>query len=241
MRATTGEYVQFLDADDVIDPDKIAAQVALAVAAGRPALVMGGYRNLFPDGASGEVIPIDDDPWGALVKTRAGTTSANLWQRRVVEEAGAWREDLGSSQDHELLFRMLKRGARPKADPVIRTTILKRSHGSISRTSERENWLRYLDLRCAIRDHLSSTDSERHANTIRTADQYLFMAIRVLSKHDRAAAFKAYDTMIPPGFSPEVNAATGSSYVRVFRWFGFRTAERLAGLMTRAASRSVRT
>lgn len=70
------------------------------------------------------------------------------------------------------------------------------------------------------------------------ADQYLFMAMRVLSKHDRAAAFKAYDTMIPRGFTPEVNAATGRAYVSLFRWLGFRMAERLAGLFSHGTERS---
>lgn len=237
MRATTGEYLQFLDADDVLLPGKIAGQAALLHSAGDVAVIAGAYRNVYPDGSRQNVLPVVDDPWSALVRTQAGTTSANLWQRSAVEETGGWREDLASSQDYELLFRMLKAGHGIIGDPVVGTEVLKRSTGSISRTSERENWLRYLDLRCAVRDHLGAMDAAHHAALLDTVDQYLFMAIRVLSKHDRAAAFKAYDTMIPKGFTPEVNTATGSSYVRLFRWFGFRAAERVAGLFSPRTSR----
>ncbi len=232
LASTTGVWVQFLDADDVLFPDKIARQIALAMDQ-RAAVIIGSYRNRYDGSRSPETVtPLIGDPWEALIRTRMGTTSANLFRRDAIVNAGGWDASLRSSQDYELLFRILKSGATVAWDEVIGCEVLKRKTGSISRTNERENWSRYLDLRCAMRDHLRQVDPQHHASTIAIADQYLFMAIRVLSKHDRQAAFDAFKRMLPEGFKPERNVATTSSYQLAYRLFGFRNAERLAGLIS---------
>ncbi len=234
VAASQGDWIQFLDADDVLLPDKLAEQMKLA--GSDKQVVVGGYRDHQVDGRVGPVVlPLLGDPWEALVRTRMGTTSANLFQRDALLRAGGWDPTLRSSQDYELLFRLLKEGASIVWDASLRCEVLKRTKGSISRTDEKANWQRYLQLRKDIRDHLSQDRGRDRSAVIATADQYLFMAIRVLSKHDRQAAFKAFDELLPRGFVPEKGVATTASYVFVFRLFGFRVAEALAGLKPSSA------
>ncbi len=229
ISVTTGEWIQFLDADDVLLADKIIGQVLIG--AGYD-IVIGSYRNHYPDGrTAGAVEPIVGDPWEALVRTRMGTTSANLFRKSALLAAGGWNEDLQSSQDYELLFRMMKSGAHIAWDKTVGCEVLKRAQGSISRTDERANWLRYLDLRCGIRDHLRATDPVLHAAVIAVADQYLFRAIRVLSKHDHVAAQEAYARMLPKGFRPEQHTATTSAYLLAYHVLGFAGAERMAAIL----------
>ena len=231
VRATRSEFVQFLDADDVLHPDKLAHQVALARAGAD--VVVGGYRNRYVNGRAEEVVlPWPGDAWEGLVRTRMGTTSANLFARGALLRSGGWDEQLRSSQDYELLFRLMKSGARVVMDMRETCSVLKRERGSISRTGERENWLRYLQLRQAMRDHLRTLDPERYQRVVQVADQHLFMAIRVLSKHDRQAAFAAFDRCIPMGFVPEFNKAVSRSYLGLYRLFGFRMAERAAAIFS---------
>ncbi len=231
VRATHSEYVQFLDADDVLHTDKLACQVALARAGAD--VVVGGYRNKYVNGRADEVVmPFEGDAWEGLVRTRLGTTSANLFARGLLVRIGGWDEQLRSSQDYELLFRCMKSGARVVMDPRETCTVLKRERGSISRTDERENWLRYLQLREAMRDHLRSMDPASYQRVVQVADQHLFMAIRVLSKHDRQAAFAAFDRSIPAGFVPEFNKAVSRAYLLLYRLFGFHVAERAAALFS---------
>lgn len=230
LAATDAEWVQFLDADDALRPGKILRQLAIAQRDKADA-VAGAYINRYEDGrADEEVRPLEGDPWMALVRTRIGTTSANMFRKQAMLDAGGWDEGLRSSQDYELLFRMLKRNAVIAWDMEPGCEVLKRTRGSISRTSERENWLRYIDLRRAMRDHLRGSGAEANAAVIAAADQYLFMAIRVLSAHDRRAAFDAFDQLLPKGFVPEASRATTTGYLFLYRLLGFRWAERLAGI-----------
>ena len=230
LAATDAEWVQFLDADDALRPGKILRQLAIAQRDKADA-VAGTYINRYEDGRiDEEVRPLGGDPWMALVRTRIGTTSANLFRRQAVLDAGGWDKSLRSSQDYELLFRMLKRDAVIAWDMEPGCEVLKRARGSISRTDEQANWLRYIELRRAMRDHLVAIGPGAHAAAIAAADQYLFMAIRVLSAHDRRAAFEAFDRLLPQGFLPEASRATSANYLLLFRMLGFRWAERLAGI-----------
>jgi glycosyltransferase involved in cell wall biosynthesis len=230
LRGTAAPIVRFLDADDALLPDALRRQCALMQQANAD-VVAGAYVKRHPDGRPDEMEqPWTGDPWEGLVRTRLGTTSADLFRRDAVMAAGGWDETMRSSQDYELLFRLLKQDARVAVDEAPSAVVLKRTSGSISRTDEGANWMRYLELRRAIREHLRALGGEGHRALIDLSDQYLFMAIRVLSAHDRSAAFQAFDRLLPAGFVPEAGPATSPAYARAFRWLGFRWAERLAAL-----------
>lgn len=227
MAASTSRFFQFLDADDALRPGKISRQVALALAHDADVIV-GSYRNLDARGEPKEVVqPWKGDAWEGLIRTRLGTTSANLFKRQSVLQAGGWDEALRSSQDYELLFRMLKSGAMLVNDTECGCDVLKREHGAISRTDVVANWERYIEIRYAMREYARGLGS-RAAELVAVADQYLFNAIRVLSAHDRRAGFDAFDRMMHKGFIPKADQATTSRYVQAFRLLGFRNAERLA-------------
>lgn len=229
--ATEGDYVQFLDADDLLEPDKIAVQVALAESAGRPALVVGDFEQAMPDGLLLPVLALRDRPWMALIRTRMGTTSANLWSREAVLRAGGWNEALASSQDYELMFRILRDGGTVAWDPHVRTHVLKRSSGSISQTDVMHNWDRYIALRRAVKEHLTATDAVGFAAEIEALRQYIFMALRIVAARDRNKAVAEYRRSIGPGFLPEVGRAITERYALFHNLLGFAATERLLGVV----------
>lgn len=231
LKATEGAYVQFLDADDVLLPDKIAGQVVLAQREKEPSLIVGGYRNVFPDGSSLEIRPHVGDAWMALVRTRLGTTTADLWRREDLERAGGWNEELASSQDYELAFRLLRAGGRVAWDERITAEVLKREHGSISRTNELKNWERYIELRVAVREHLRTSGHLNAEAIIAECDQYLFRALRVIGRADPARAAALFAQVMPGGFVPQAGEALSATYVALYRLLGFRGAEAAASAL----------
>lgn len=228
---TTGEYIQFLDADDAILPHKIAAQIALARSTGLPGLVVGDFEQVMPNGLLLPALAQYDRPWMALIRTRMGTTSANLWKRSDLLRARGWNEELGSSQDYELMFRMLKHGTDPVWDKEIRTQVLKRSSGSISQTGVQANWDRYIALRCGIMEHLRQTDAKGFAEEIETLRQYIFMALRIIAAEDLPKALAIYRRSIGRGFRPQVGKAITERYAALHNLLGFATTERLMRLV----------
>lgn len=225
---TTGEYVQFLDADDAVLTDKLYRQTDLARANGFPDIIVADFLNVFENGREDKVTGSGGNAWMALVRTQLGTTSANLFKRSALEAVRGWKEDQVSSQDYELMFRMLRNGARVCWDPHVSSLVLKRSHGSISRTGMRDNWMRFIALRRNIREHLRGIDPVGHAPEIAAADQVLFMAIRVLAKHDEAAARSEFRRTLSRSFVPDRTSATTSFYSACYRVLGFRATDALA-------------
>jgi glycosyltransferase involved in cell wall biosynthesis len=115
FRASAGEFVQFLDADDLIDRDKIERQVARL--GSHPRCVASAEWGRFyrspsettfdPDAAWTDLAPID---W--LARARAdglGMLFPALWliPRAVAEAAGAWDESLSVGDDGEYFTRVV--------------------------------------------------------------------------------------------------------------------------------------
>jgi len=231
LARTTGDYVQFLDADDVLWPEKISGQVVLAMKHERPALIIGGYRNSMSDGTTDDVLPGVGDAWMSLIRTKLGTTTADLWKRSALLEVGGWDEELKSSQDYELAFRIMRSGGRAVMDPRVVATIVKRVHGSIGRVDEWGNWKRYIALRASIRSHLLALDPLKYRAEIAETDQYIFRAVRVLAKTDPRAAMQLHAAHIPSDFIPMPGEALSRPYALVHRCLGFRSAEFAASVL----------
>ncbi|MBX2980209.1 MAG: glycosyltransferase family 2 protein [Flavobacteriales bacterium] len=228
LEAATGTYVQFLDADDLLLPFKLKRQLTLAEQRGLPGLIVGSYRTISADGRQrNESVqsPKDRDLWLDLMRTNLGITSANLWRRDTVVEAGGWNTELRSSQEYDLMYRMLVKGCEVAFDPLVNTVIRKRESGSISQSNLAANWKRYVDLRVHILEHVDALGVVKDR---RTYLQYLFDSIRVLYLHDPKTALELFDRHIPKNFVPKPSPATGWLYVLAYRVLGFRRAQSLS-------------
>ena len=235
LSLATGEYIQFLDSDDVLMTSKISQQMTLAADAGWADLVVGDHEKKFMDGTRSEVRALVGDPWMALIRTELGTTSANLWKKSLLEKIGGWDEDQKSSQDYKLMFRMLCENANVVFDPSFNALILKREKGSISRTGQMNNWVRYIDLRVAMRTHLSK-DPKRYSLHIDCLDQYIFMALRVLARFNVSLSIEMFDEHISEGFVPEHSKAIDKRYMLFYKIFGYSMVERSIHLIKRSAA-----
>jgi glycosyltransferase involved in cell wall biosynthesis len=106
-----GEYLVFLDSDDILPQDKLAVQVPVLETRPEVGFVYGP-TILFGPELAGEVVdePVRPDPDGSVaagifLTTRIGFVSV-LLRRAAVEQAGGFDETLRHNEDTDLLLRI---------------------------------------------------------------------------------------------------------------------------------------
>lgn len=232
LKHAEGRYIQFLDSDDWLLPSKISTQVALAQAHPHPDFIVGSFARVRESGeVFHERMYQESDSsriWSLLLNTNLGNTVSNLFLAESVREVGGWDVNLRSSQEYDLMFRLLKSGGRVVFDSAIQTFILERESGSISTSNAGKNSFRYLDLRLRIREYLID-QADREG--IAAANESIFDAIRSVYRHDPKEAVRLFHAHLPAEFEPPVRDGKGRAYRNLFHLFGFRITERLYGVL----------
>jgi glycosyltransferase involved in cell wall biosynthesis len=155
LRHATSDWIQFLDADDEVLPGKLEGQLKIAIL--DTAIVVGNSIHVYPDGRQ-NYRKSDQDIWKGLIRSKLGDTCANLWNRKYLIGIDGWDESLGSSQEYDLMFRILSFVPKVVFDSRF-LTLIHFSQNSISTNQGRklervQNWL---GLRERIRLYLKDT------------------------------------------------------------------------------------
>ncbi|MBW3629170.1 MAG: glycosyltransferase, partial [Gemmatimonadetes bacterium] len=113
-----GEFLMFLDSDDVIAPDTLAGLVE-AAGQGADSIAFcewdrlrsrdGGWRAEPADAALPDP---DADPLGEWLGMRWLPPCAVLWPRQLFERTGGWDENLTYNDDGDLMMRAFLNGDR---------------------------------------------------------------------------------------------------------------------------------
>jgi glycosyltransferase involved in cell wall biosynthesis len=156
-----GEWIQFLDADDELSPDKLQGQLNIALATGAD-VVAGACLLLYKK--ENRIVQIirraDKDIWKGLITSNLGITSSNLWRKQAFFDVNGWDETLSSSQEYDVLFRLLKNNAKVAVDNSVKTTV-HFSNNSVSKSRNKKKVKQILDnrinLRLKIKDELQSS------------------------------------------------------------------------------------
>jgi len=137
-----GNWIQFLDADDLLMPNKIEHQVSL-IEKNIDVIYGASYkRNL---SGSEELMPINKNILLGLLSTQLGNTCSNLFKKEKLIKVGGWNTGLISSQEYDLMIRLYKMNAIFKIDAKPLTIVREREFGQIS--SNKYKWKTYLKIR----------------------------------------------------------------------------------------------
>ncbi|MDP9956830.1 glycosyltransferase involved in cell wall biosynthesis [Epilithonimonas hungarica] len=155
-----GEWIQFLDADDELLNNKIEVQIHGVINhcvdfIYSPFFKVKDIENVFEK----KYRKINSNLWEGLILSELGITSANLFKKKALILVKGWDEDLSSSQEYDLMFRILLNGGiAKKSDEAL--TLIHYEFNSIANTSEKAKVLRRLfnfaDLRYRIIEYLQS-------------------------------------------------------------------------------------
>lgn len=156
-----GEWIQFLDADDKLPRRKLEKQLRIGekedvdVVVGKHVRVVCvnniTYKLRFAPEVKGDL-------YKSLIKMRLGITSAILWRKERLCRVNGWDEALTSTQEYDLMFRLLIDGAKFTADLSGESTLIYCEDESITRSSNpmknQQQFMAFVALRERIKKHL---------------------------------------------------------------------------------------
>lgn len=234
IEVADGEYLQFLDADDLLKPNKLEHQVDLIIKNNfkKPDIIAAAYEQRFEDGRTKLKKHIKYESWEALVRNHIGITSSNLWRKDSVKAVSGWDENLPTNNDHDLIFRMMKNGASVLHDPEPLTIKREREEGSLSANPDKHHLKRKII-------HWYNIYKYAKENELLEEEMLDFINIRNLihlkrvSENDPTMAIRLHTEVIPAQFKiqqskSEVNFGSISrSYRILYNLLGFSKTERM--------------
>ena len=140
-----GEYIQFLDADDLILPEKIERQVKFLEATKADA-VYGDWR--YQGHQANGVILLDEiqkpgkqkDILLALIENWWTAVASLFYRRSAVEKSGGWDENLSAAQDRDFFISVVMSGAKVVYQPGCYS--LYRRYGNVTvSTASKPRWV----------------------------------------------------------------------------------------------------
>lgn len=159
LTEATGEWIQFLDSDDELLPAKLESQIAVAQNSKADIIVGECYLYKTIKGKTNiETRGVEiDNIWKALLTSKLGITSSNLWRREALLTVGGWNETRSSSQEYDLIFKILKQNDNLDFCLTPQTIVHVREN-SIHKSGDDNRFVQILDnninLRLAIKEYL---------------------------------------------------------------------------------------
>lgn len=195
LALAAGTYIQFLDADDALFPEKLARALP-AFSETSADVVFGDTCSVFEHEGEAVCHRGPAYPWpvadmaAELVRTNI-QTSRGVYRREILERAGGFNEGLERAQDYEFHFRLAVCGARFHYLPGV-VGVKYRYHGSSTRIS---NW------RTTRRDPLFDLRLLRHFRQLAEAHGAFSPGVRTAVREKLAAARAAH---AGAGVAPDV-------------------------------------
>ncbi len=221
LQAAKGEWVQFLDVDDLLLREKILHQSSGSDAD----VIVSPHMYVYTDGHREPSKWLPDDIWFGLLNSGLGSTSSMLWKRLPLLTIGGWNPDWTSHQEYELLFRCLSNRKHMATNDHCETLVRQREAGSITQTTSHSRILEGIRLREMIWTFLvrEKLDTPDRFDAFR---QYVFRQLRGLYRQDRVTAITIYNKyFLSRPFVPADIRVPG--YRILYRLIGFKRTEQI--------------
>ena len=229
LAEVTGDYVQFLDADDLLLPDKVERDVGL-LQRDRAPLLFGLHMGAKESPSRYMAPPFDfDSAWLCFAHSRFGHTVANLFRRDAVLRAGSWDESRPFNQEYDLIARMLMDEPRVVFGDHYSTRI-RRHPGSVSAVFSAEMRDARLKIDARVLDFLKRQGEEEAARVLEAS---VFLQVRQLYKMVPGLAVERHRQLFGTDYVPPSNSSNTAAYRAVYRRLGFAGAERVKATLDR--------
>ncbi len=239
VEASRGAWLQYLDADDLLAPDKIEKQMALAASIGDDKAICARWGRFRATSSDAEFAPLalskDAGPVDWLVLKLSGNhmmhPGAWLVSRALTEKAGPWDVRLSLDDDGEYFTRIVLASAGVR--DCAGATSFYRSHviGSLSgRRSAKAFESAYLSATLCAKWLLEVEDSARTHRAC--ADMFMRLAHTIYPDEPKLVRACEEQSRVHGGSS--IRFEGGQLFTHAASLLGWKTAKRLQGFRARA-------
>lgn len=240
LRYAEGDWVQYLDADDYLLPEKIEEQIKSlsqepqADVIYSPSIIEYWSENNHKK----EKLPIPKprDPWILLARWYLPQTGSPLWRKQAIIDVKGWKEEQPCCQEHELYLRLLMAGKDFVYSGEAGSVYRQWSEKTLCRRDKRQTYFQRLIIEDRMEEYLSVTGrltgERQHA-----INQARFECARQIWLFDRVWARKVIGQVrsSESDFRPS-GAAAPKNYQLMYGVLGFELAEMIASIKRTIAS-----
>ena len=233
VAASTGDWIQFLDADDFLLPEKISRQFE-EVANADADLIFSPVLFDQDGRRTANEVDASRSPETLWLAWQLPQTGGCLWRKSTLEKIGAWNEAAPCCQEFELYLRAIQGGLRFRFAPAASAVYRVWSEATLCRKDPRQV--------IEVRTHLYRVfvnwllDQDKLTSEHRAlAGRACFEMARTLAKLDLAEAARYHDARQREQLIHLAGPAAPFSYRTAYRAFGFSFAEKMASTLRRTA------
>jgi glycosyltransferase involved in cell wall biosynthesis len=234
LELSSGQWLQYLDADDYLLPHKVEQQVQFLSKSLETDIIYGSSVYEYWEGESVRQdvlpIPLPHDPWILLARWFLPQTGSPLWRRQAIVDVGGWKIGQPCCQEHELYLRLLMAGKVFRYSESAGSVYRQWSEGTVCKRDQPEVFRQRLRIEDRLEQYLQVNDlltKERQY----AINQARFECARKIWLFDQDWANQVITQIRvrDRNFIPSGQAAP-ASYRFIYQTFRFQFAERFAAI-----------
>ena len=239
-----GDYIQWLDADDLLAPDKVARQMEAALEASPRILFSSSFATFSVDPSRASFSPgplwkdLSPAEWIAQKFANNSWLNPAVWlvSRELTGVAGAWNPELSLDDDGEYFCRVVAASEFVRFVPEARSYYRRWNAASLSRGSSKEARRSLLkSLKLSVGHLLRLEDSERTREAARSYLQ-VWMADFYADETGLLDELQAFAKDLGGELNPPWLGAKYRLIQHLFGWSAAKKATRIVAAVKLAAN-----